>query len=151
MMGINNPVPTACVKRPTNNIVKFGAMALIVVPIVKKVITPINNCLVVNHCTNNADIGITIPITSMKPVAIHCTVGNVILYSCINVVKAIFSYVSCTTEKKAPMISEIIICCFFTLGSSAKYSYFLVLLLSIITPLYFIDYTQVYKFQDNKN
>src|SRR5699024_3211511 len=137
MMGINNPVPTACVKRPTNNIVKFGAMALIVVPIVKKVITPINNCLVVNHCTNNADIGITIPITSMKPVAIHYTVGNVILNSCINVVKAIFSNVSFNTAKKAPMISEIIIGSVLTLGSSAKYSYFL--LLSIITPLYFID------------
>src|SRR5699024_4263642 len=137
MMGINNPVPTACVKRPTNNIVKFGAMALIVVPIVKKVITPINNCLVVNHCTNNADIGITIPITSMKPVAIHCTVGNVILNSCINVVKAIFSNDSFNTAKTALMFSEIIIGIVLTLVSSAKYSYFLIL--SITTPLYFID------------
>src|SRR5699024_2342210 len=139
MMGINNPVPTACVKRPTNNIVKFGAMALIVVPIVTKVITPINNCLVVNNCTNNADIGITIHITSMKPLAILCTVGNVILNSWINVVKAIFNNVSFNLAKKAPMISEIIIGSVFTLGSSAKYSYFFVLLLSIITPLYFID------------
>src|SRR5699024_12419651 len=123
MMGINNPVPTACVKRPTNNIVKFGAMALIVVPIVKKVITPINNCFVVNHCTNNADIGITIPITSMKPVAIHCTVGNVILNCCINVVTAIYSNVSFNTAKKAPMISETMIGSVSTLGSSSNYSY----------------------------
>src|SRR5699024_11571663 len=89
MMGINNPVPTACVKRPTNNIVKFGAMALIVVPIVKKVITPINNCLVVKHCTNNEDIGITIPITSMKPVAIHCKVGYVILNILLSVINVL--------------------------------------------------------------
>src|SRR5699024_2451365 len=114
-----------------------GAMALIVVPIVKKVITPINNCLVVNHCTNNADIGITIPITSMKPVAIHCTVGNVILNSCINVVNELFSNVLFNTVKEIQLISEISICSVLTLGSSAKYSYFL--LLSIITPLYFID------------
>src|SRR5699024_12292664 len=123
-----------------NNIVKFGAMALIVVPIVKKVITPINNCLVVNPCTNNADIGITIPITSMKPVAIHCTVGNVILNSCINVVKAIFSNVSFNTAKKAQMISEIIIGSVLILGSSTMYSNFFVLLLYILILFYYIYY-----------
>src|SRR5699024_12498526 len=101
-----------------------------------KVITPINNCLVVNHCTNNTDIGITIPITSMKPVAIHCTVGIVILNYCINVVKAIFINVSFNTAKKAPMISEIIIGIVLTLGSYVKYSYFL--LLTIISLLNFI-------------
>src|SRR5690606_10478075 len=99
---------------------------------VKIIIVPKNNCLVVNHCSNKAETGITIPITSMKPVAIHCTVGNVILNSAINVVSAIFNNVSFNIAKKAPMINESIIGNTFTFGSSAKNSYFLFVLLFAI-------------------
>src|SRR5699024_2063041 len=80
-------------------------------------------------------------------VAIHRTVSNVILNSCFHVLKAIFSNVSFNTAKRTAMISKVIIGSVFTLETSAKYSYFLFLLLSIITTLYFIDSTSGYKFQ----
>src|SRR5690625_353970 len=124
IIGIKSPVPIAWVKRPTNKIGKLGAKAQIVVPIVNIIIVPKNNFLVVNHCNNIADIGITTAMTNMKPVAIHCTVGKVILNSFINVVSAIFNNVSFNTAKKVPIIKESMIGMTFTLGSSAKNSYF---------------------------
>src|SRR5690625_1371178 len=99
-------------------------MAQIVVPIVKTIIVPKNSCRVVNHCNKTAEIGITTAITSMNPVAIHCTVGKEIWNSFINVVRAIFNNVSFKTAKKAPMINDSMIGKTFTLGSSAKNSYF---------------------------
>src|SRR5699024_9091621 len=110
--------------RPTNKIGKAEAEAQMAVPIVKIVIVPKNNCLVVNHCNKTAEIGITIAITSIKPVAIHCTAGNEISNSFINVVNAIFSNVSFKIAKKVPIISESIIGKTFAFGSSAKNSYF---------------------------
>src|SRR5699024_3593187 len=115
--------------------VKFGAIALIVVPIVKITMTLKNNCLVVNPCTNKAEIVMTIPLTSMTPITIHGTVCNVMSISVINVVKAIFINVSFNTTKDAPIMSESIIGNVFTLGSSAKYSYFFVDVSSIKKPL----------------
>src|SRR5699024_7073678 len=99
------------------------AEAQIIVPTVKIVIVPINICLVVNHCNNNADIGITIPITSMNPVAIHWTVVNEIPNSAFKVVIAMFNNVSFKIAKNAPIISDNIIGITFLFGSSAKYSY----------------------------
>src|SRR5699024_8058490 len=55
-IGINNPVPAACINRPINSTEKVGAEAAIIVPTVKVIIVPINNCLVVNHCKSNGDI-----------------------------------------------------------------------------------------------
>src|SRR5699024_6720661 len=109
IIGINNPVPAACKKRPDNNIGKVGAIAQIIVPIVNTVIVPKNICLVVNHCNNNSDIVITIPITNVNPVAIHCAVDTEIINSYINVVSAIFNNVSFKKAKNAPMINESII------------------------------------------
>src|SRR5699024_12077683 len=99
---------------------KLIAEAQIVVPMIKIIITPKKSCLVVNHWTSGADIGITQPITSMKPVAIHWTVGKVTLNSSIKVIKAILSKVSFKMAKKAPMIKLTIIGKVFTFGSSAK-------------------------------
>ena len=69
--GIINPVPAACNKRPINNIENPGAIALTSVPKVKTTIAPMNTCLVVNHCTNKAEAGISTATTSMYPVESH--------------------------------------------------------------------------------
>lgn len=76
MTGINKPVPEACISLPTNKMGKVGAIAQMMVPMVNMIIVPRNSCLVVNHCSNRADAGITIPIININPVAIYCTVGN---------------------------------------------------------------------------
>src|SRR5699024_10213781 len=73
IIGINNPVPIAWNIRPASSTEKVGALAQMSVPIVKTVMVAKNICLVVNHCKKTADIGTTIPITSINPVAIHCT------------------------------------------------------------------------------
>src|SRR5699024_90193 len=122
----------ACKKRPDNNIGKVGAIAQIIVPIVNTVIVPKNICLVVNHCNNNADIGITIPITNINPVAIHCAVDTDILNSFINVVSAMFNNVSVKMAKNATMIYESIVGMIFPFGSSAKNSYFILVVSSVI-------------------
>src|SRR5699024_9259591 len=132
IIGINNPVPAACKKRPDYNIGKVGAIAQIIVPIVNTVIVPINIGLVLNHCNSNADIGITISITNIIPVAIHCAVVTDILISFINVVIAMFNNVSFKMAKNAPIINESIIGMIFPFGSSAKNSYFLLFVSSVI-------------------
>src|SRR5699024_1050975 len=132
IIGINNPVPAACKKRPDNNIGQVGAIAQIIVAIVNTVIVHKHICLVGNHCNNNADIGITIPITNISPVAIHCAVDTDILNSFINVVSAMFNNVSFKMAKNAPMINESIIGMIFPFGSSAKNSYFLLFVSSVI-------------------
>src|SRR5690625_5202503 len=100
-----------------------GATAQIIVPNVKIVIVAKNICRVVNHCNKTADAGMTIPIMSMNPVAIHCTSVTVISNSIINVVNAIFNSVSFNMAKNAPIMSDIIIGFTFAFGSSAKNSY----------------------------
>src|SRR5690554_4772483 len=62
--------------------------------------------------------------TSIKPVVIHCTVGKLILNSCINVVSATLSNVSFKMAKKAPINKDNIIGTTLTLGSSIKNSNF---------------------------
>src|SRR5699024_4918485 len=132
IIGINNPVPAACKKRPDNNIAKVGAIAQIIVPIVNTVIVPKNICLVVNHCNNNADIGITIPITNINHVAIQCAVDPDILNSFITALSARYNNVTCKMAKNAQMINESIIGMIFSFASSAKNSYFLLFVSSVI-------------------
>ena len=120
--------------RPIRSIGKAGAAAQITVPRVKMVIVLKNNCLVVNHCNNNAEIGATIPIININPVVIHCTVGKVISNSFIKDVRAIFNNVSFNIAKKAPIISDNIMGNVLKFGSSARYSYFWCLLLFILRP-----------------
>src|SRR5699024_9969760 len=110
--------------RPTSKIGKAGAEAHTTVPIVKTVIVPKNNCLVVNHCNKTAEIGMTIAITSINPVAIHCTAGNEISNSFIKVVSAILSHVSLKIAKKTPIMKESIIGKTYVFRYSAQKSYF---------------------------
>src|SRR5699024_7768889 len=95
-------------------------------------VTGVQTCALPIYCNNNADIGITIPITNINPVAIHCAVDTDILNSFINVVSAIFNNVSFKMAKNAPMINESIIGMIFPFGSSAKNSYFLLFVSSVI-------------------
>src|SRR5699024_9406720 len=111
-------------RRPTSKIGKEGAEEHTTEPKVKTVIVPKNNCLVVKHCNRTEEIGMTIAITSINPVAIHCTAGNEISNSFIKVVSAILSNVSFKIAKKAPIMRESIIGKTFVFGSSAKNSYF---------------------------
>ncbi|MNC48663.1 hypothetical protein D3C75_977930 [compost metagenome] len=69
--GSNKPVPKACTNRAINNKLKLGERAAIKVPIIENSKEAVNNCLVVNHCINRADIGTRIPNTSKYPVVSH--------------------------------------------------------------------------------
>src|SRR5699024_3921365 len=106
MIGISMPVPIACIRRPDSSIGKVGAIAQMAVLIVIIVIVQLISCLVVNHMIRMPETGMTMYMTSMKPVAIHCTVGSVMSNSCIRVVSAIFNCVSFRLGKNAPMISD---------------------------------------------
>src|SRR5699024_9949398 len=131
MIGISMPVPIACIRRPDRSTGNVGAIAQMAVPTVNMIIVPRNSCLVVNHWISRAETGMTMPMTSMKPVAIHRTVGSVISNSCIRVVSAIFNSVSFRMAKNAPMISDSMIGSVFTFWFSDKYSYVVVFFISV--------------------
>ncbi|CAM5700737.1 hypothetical protein LSPH24S_02125 [Lysinibacillus sphaericus] len=106
MTFINNgdilAAPAACTIRPASNMPKFGAKPAIIVPIVKIDIAVINKCLFLKRVTKNADAGTKIPLTSIYPVASHCTFAYVIPKSFMIVGNATFNNVLLRKATKAP-------------------------------------------------
>ena len=91
--GIEIPTPHAWIKRPINNVLKFGATKQVIVPIKKMDIAERYKFLELNLLINQAVIGIMIPLTNRNPVVSHCTLEAEISKAFINVGKAVVNNV----------------------------------------------------------
>src|SRR5699024_6272924 len=123
---------------------KFGAEPAIKVPTKKVIMVPTDICLVVNQPSSRGDIGMTIAIISINPVATHCAVGKVTSNSFIKVLNDILSRVSFKIAKNAPMIKATIIGKVFTLGSSDKTSYCDFLFSFVVVILHLISVKSIF-------
>ena len=106
MSGISRPMPAACRIRATISISKLNARAAINVPMIELTSEPINNCLVVNHCSSNPVIGIRMPRVSRNPVVNHCAVAAEIWNTSIKLLIAMFRAVSLNMPTKPQMSSD---------------------------------------------
>ena len=121
--GMVSAADTACTSRPVSSSPNEGAVAQISDPARKVPSVTSVSRRVSSHCTRLAVSGARAPITSRKPVAIHCTVVFSTENSLISVGKATLSRVSFRKPMKAPTNSVLMTSVLGKDGSSSKYSY----------------------------